>query len=51
MKSQLQQQNVVVTQLKENMRALESKISEAKSKKDMYIARLDRHKHQKDFRK
>jgi phage shock protein A len=39
MKSQLQQQNVVVTQLKENMRALESKISEAKSKKDMYIAR------------
>lgn len=39
MKAQLQQQNVVVTQLKENMRALESKISEAKSKKDMYIAR------------
>lgn len=39
MKGQLQQQNVVVTQLKENMRALESKISEAKSKKDMYIAR------------
>lgn len=38
-KAQLQQQNVVVTQLKENMRALESKISEAKSKKDMYIAR------------
>jgi phage shock protein A len=33
MKGQLQQQNLVVTQLKEN------KISEAKSKKDMYIAR------------
>jgi phage shock protein A len=39
MKGQLAQQNVVVTQLKENMRALESKISEAKAKKDMYIAR------------
>lgn len=39
MKASLGQQNVVVTQLKENMRALESKISEAKSKKDMYIAR------------
>ncbi len=39
MKASLEQQNVVVTKLKENMRALESKISEAKSKKDMYIAR------------
>ena len=39
MKASLGQQNTVVTQLKENMRALESKISEAKSKKDMYIAR------------
>ena len=39
MKASLGQQNAVVTQLKENMRALESKISEAKSKKDMYIAR------------
>lgn len=39
MKASLGQHNVVVTQLKENMRALESKISEAKSKKDMYIAR------------
>ena len=38
MKASLGQQNAVVTQLKENMRALESKISEAKSKKDMYIA-------------
>ena len=39
MKASLGQQNAVVTQLKENMRVLESKISEAKSKKDMYIAR------------
>lgn len=39
MKASLGQQNAVVAQLKENMRALESKISEAKSKKDMYIAR------------
>jgi phage shock protein A len=29
----------VVSKLKENMRALESKISEAKTKKDLYIAR------------
>lgn len=39
MKASLEQQKVVVTKLKENMRALETKISEAKSKKDMYIAR------------
>lgn len=39
MKASLGQQNAVVTKLKDNMRALESKISEAKSKKDMYIAR------------
>ncbi|MBE9095524.1 PspA/IM30 family protein [Tychonema sp. LEGE 07203] len=39
MKASLEQQNAVVAQLKENMRSLESKISEAKSKKDMYIAR------------
>lgn len=39
MKASLGQQNTVVTQLKENMRSLESKIYEAKSKKDMYIAR------------
>jgi phage shock protein A len=39
MKASLGQQNAVVAQLKDNMRALESKISEAKSKKDMYIAR------------
>ncbi len=39
MKASLGQQNTVVTQLKENMRTLESKIYEAKSKKDMYIAR------------
>ncbi len=39
MKASLGQQNAVVTQLKDNMRSLESKIFEAKSKKDMYIAR------------
>jgi len=39
MKASLGQQNTVVTQLKDNMRSLESKIHEAKSKKDMYIAR------------
>jgi len=39
MKASLGQQNTVVTQLKDNMRSLESKIYEAKSKKDMYIAR------------
>ncbi len=39
MKASLEQQNVVVTQLRDNMRGLESKIFEAKSKKDMYIAR------------
>ena len=39
MKASLGQQNAVVTQLKDNMRSLESKIYEAKSKKDMYIAR------------
>jgi phage shock protein A len=35
----LSQQSGVVTKLKENMRTLESKISEAKTKKDLYIAR------------
>ena len=39
LKAQLQQQDTVVTQLKDNMRLLESKISEARTKKDMYIAR------------
>ncbi len=39
MKTQLDQQVVVVTQLKQNMMKLESKISEAKTKKDLYIAR------------
>lgn len=36
---QLEQQAEVVARLKHNMRALEAKISEAKTKKDMYIAR------------
>jgi phage shock protein A len=39
MQAQLSQQADVVTKLKENMRTLESKISEAKTKKDLYIAR------------
>lgn len=39
MQAQLAQQAGIVTKLKENMRTLESKISEAKTKKDLYIAR------------
>jgi len=39
MRSQLTQQSAVVSKLKENMRTLESKIAEAKTKKDLYIAR------------
>lgn len=39
MESQLQQQAEVVNSLKENMRALEAKLAEAKTKKDMFIAR------------
>jgi phage shock protein A len=39
MRAQLDQQAGVVTQLKQNMMKLESKISEAKTKKDLYIAR------------
>lgn len=39
MKTQLDQQVTVVAQLKQNMMKLESKISEAKTKKDLYIAR------------
>ncbi|PSB24327.1 PspA/IM30 family protein [Stenomitos frigidus] len=39
MRSQIAQQSTIVTQLKQNMMKLESKISEAKTKKDLYIAR------------
>jgi phage shock protein A len=39
MQEQLQQQGSVVDKLKENMRLLEGKIAEAKTKKDLYIAR------------
>jgi phage shock protein A len=39
MEAQLTQQSTIVTQLKQNMMKLEGKISEAKTKKDMYIAR------------
>ncbi|MCT7992917.1 PspA/IM30 family protein [Laspinema olomoucense] len=39
MKAQIDQQTRVVEQLKQNMRALEGKIVEARTKKDLYIAR------------
>lgn len=37
--AQIEQQSTVVARLKKDMQALESKIAEAKTKKDMYIAR------------
>jgi phage shock protein A len=39
MQAQLEQQSSVVNKLKQDMRLVEGKISEAKTKKDMYIAR------------
>lgn len=39
MQAQIQQQSTIVAQLKQNMMKLESKISEAKTKKDLYVAR------------
>jgi phage shock protein A len=39
MQTQLTQQSSIVTQLKQNMQKLESKIAEARTKKDLYIAR------------
>jgi phage shock protein A len=39
LRAQIDQQSSVVNKLKENMRMLEGKLSEAKTKKDMYIAR------------
>lgn len=39
MQAQIEQQSIVVNRLKQDMRGLESKISEARTKKDMYIAR------------
>lgn len=39
LKVQIQGQTEIVDQLKKNMRGLEGKISEAKTKKDLYIAR------------
>lgn len=38
-KTQLEQQSTVVSRLKKDMQTLEAKISELKTKKDMYIAR------------
>jgi phage shock protein A len=39
LRGQLEQQSSIVTQMKQNMMVLERKLSEAKTKKDMYIAR------------
>lgn len=39
LKAQIDQQSAVVVKLKDNMRVLEGKLSEAKTKRDMYIAR------------
>lgn len=39
LKTQLEQQSSIVTQMKQNMVTLEGKLAEAKTKKDMYIAR------------
>ncbi|MBW4468171.1 MAG: PspA/IM30 family protein [Pegethrix bostrychoides GSE-TBD4-15B] len=39
LQTQIDQQRVIVEKLKQNMRLLEGKISDAKTKKDMYIAR------------
>jgi phage shock protein A len=39
LKTQVQQQSGVVSQLKKNMAVLEGKLAEARTKKDMYIAR------------
>jgi len=39
MTAQLEQQNTVVVRLRKDIQTLESKIAEAKTKKDMYIAR------------
>ncbi|MGG6293117.1 PspA/IM30 family protein [Leptolyngbya sp. AN02str] len=38
-KGQLEQQNQIVAQMKQNLVTLEGKLAEAKTKKDMYIAR------------
>jgi len=40
LKEQLGQQSEIVTQMKKNLNALERKISDARTKRDMYIARL-----------
>ena len=39
LQNQLEQQNGVIDKMKKDMRTLENKISDAKTKKDMYIAR------------
>jgi phage shock protein A len=37
--NQLEQQNAIATRIKQDMRKIEAKLAEAKTKKDMYIAR------------
>lgn len=39
LRAQVQQQSAIVTQMKQNMVTLERKLADAKTKKDMYIAR------------
>lgn len=39
LRSQIEQQSAVVAKMKQNMMTLENKLSDAKTKKDMYIAR------------
>lgn len=39
MQAQIEQQTIIVTRLRQDMRTLEGKIAEAKMKKDLYIAR------------
>ncbi|WP_088893744.1 PspA/IM30 family protein [Leptolyngbya ohadii] len=39
LKAQIDQQSTIVTKLKQNMVALEGKLAEARTKKDMYVAR------------
>ncbi len=39
MTAQIEQQNSIVGRLKKDMQTLETKIGEARTKKDMYIAR------------
>jgi len=48
---QIKQQNSLIVKMKQDMRSLEFKILEAKTKKDMYIARARSAEASTDFRK